>query len=37
MLHAWRLAFHHPTTDAWVEFSAPIPEDFLGLSGPVPD
>lgn len=37
MLHAWRLAFHHPTTGAWVEFSAPIPEDFLGLSGPVPD
>ena len=37
MLHAWRLAFHHPTTGAWVEFSAPIPEDFLRLAGPVPD
>jgi 23S rRNA pseudouridine1911/1915/1917 synthase len=37
MLHAWRLAFHHPTTGAWVEFSAPIPEDILGLSGPIPD
>ena len=37
MLHAWRLAFHHPTTGAWVEFSAPLPEDFLRLSGPVPE
>ena len=37
MLHAWRLAFHHPTTGAWVEFSAPLPEDFLRLSGPIPD
>jgi len=37
MLHAWRLAFHHPVTGAWVEFTAPIPEDFLALSGPVPD
>jgi 23S rRNA pseudouridine1911/1915/1917 synthase len=34
MLHAWRLAFQHPTTDAWVEFTAPVPEDFLRLAGP---
>ncbi|HWU40893.1 MAG TPA: RluA family pseudouridine synthase [Candidatus Acidoferrum sp.] len=34
MLHAWRLAFYHPTTDVWIEFSAPVPKDFLGLIGP---
>lgn len=34
MLHAWRLAFRHPRTGAWVEFTAPIPEDFLRLAGP---
>jgi 23S rRNA pseudouridine1911/1915/1917 synthase len=33
MLHAWRLAFHHPTTGGWVEFTAPVPEDFLRLTG----
>ncbi len=33
MLHAWRLAFHHPTTGAWVEFTAPVPEDFLRVAG----
>lgn len=27
-LHAGRLAFRHPRTGAWVEFSAPPPEDF---------
>ncbi len=37
MLHARRLAFHHPTTGEWLEFEAPLPEDFLRLSGPVPD
>lgn len=36
MLHAWRLAFHHPASGAWVEFTAPIPEDFLRLTGPLP-
>lgn len=35
MLHAWHLAFRHPTTDAWVEFTAPLPEDFLRLTGPL--
>jgi len=37
MLHAWRLAFHHPTTGAWVEFTAPIPEDLSRLGGPLPE
>jgi 23S rRNA pseudouridine1911/1915/1917 synthase len=35
MLHAWRLAFHHPRTGAWLEFTAPIPPDFLRLAGPI--
>ena len=30
-LHAWRLAFHHPTTGVWVEFVAPLPDDFARL------
>jgi len=37
MLHAWRLAFHHPTNGAWVEFTAPVPEDFRRLAGPLPE
>lgn len=36
MLHAWQLAIHHPSTGAWVEFTAPIPEDFLHLAGSIP-
>jgi len=36
MLHAWRLGFHHPRTGAWLEIVAPIPEDLLRLSGPLP-
>ncbi len=36
MLHAWRLGFHHPRTGAWLEVTAPVPEDFLRLSGPLP-
>lgn len=36
MLHAWRLGFHHPRTGAWLEVTAPLPEDFLRLSGPIP-
>lgn len=27
-LHAYRLAFAHPTTDEWVSFEAPLPEHF---------
>jgi 23S rRNA pseudouridine1911/1915/1917 synthase len=36
MLHAWRLGFQHPRTGAWLEVTAPLPEDFLRLSGPLP-
>lgn len=28
MLHARQLAFRHPRTNQWVEFNAPLPEDF---------
>ncbi len=28
MLHAWRLGFFHPRTKGWMEFEAPIPDDF---------
>lgn len=31
MLHAWRLAFHHPMTQEALCFSAPIPPDFSRL------
>lgn len=30
-LHAWRLAFHHPATGEWMEFIAPLPDDFARL------
>jgi len=33
MLHAWRLGFRHPRTGLWLEFLAPIPEDFRQASG----
>jgi len=35
MLHAWRLGFQHPRTGAWLEFTAPVPEDILRLTGPL--
>ncbi len=28
LLHAWKLAFAHPRTGAWVESVAPLPPDF---------
>ena len=28
MLHAWKLAFHHPRTNERKSFAAPLPEDF---------
>jgi len=31
MLHAARLGFVHPVTDRYLEFSAPLPEDYRGL------
>jgi 23S rRNA pseudouridine1911/1915/1917 synthase len=27
-LHAWQLAFHHPASGEWLEFTSPLPEDF---------
>jgi 23S rRNA pseudouridine1911/1915/1917 synthase len=27
-LHAWRLAFHHPATGEWMEFTSPLPKDI---------
>jgi 23S rRNA pseudouridine1911/1915/1917 synthase len=33
LLHAWRLAFRHPASGAWVEFEAPPPPDFLQAIG----
>ncbi len=27
-LHAWRLAFHHPSTGAWMEFKSPLPQEL---------
>jgi len=29
MLHAWKLGFHHPRSEQWREFEAPLPNDFL--------
>ena len=31
MLHAWRLGFTHPRTGKWMEFEAPLPEDFRAV------
>jgi 23S rRNA pseudouridine1911/1915/1917 synthase len=28
MLHAWKLGFHHPRTEEWESFEAPLPDDF---------
>jgi len=28
MLHAWKLGFHHPRTQEWKSFEAPLPDDF---------
>lgn len=36
MLHAWRLGFTHPRTGEWMEFQAPIPQDFID-KGAVPE
>jgi 23S rRNA pseudouridine1911/1915/1917 synthase len=30
-LHAWRLAFHHPASGEWLEFTSPLPEDFASF------
>jgi 23S rRNA pseudouridine1911/1915/1917 synthase len=31
MLHAWKLGFHHPRTEQWMEFETKLPEDFGDL------
>ena len=36
LLHAWQLGFHHPVTGAWLEFTAPVPPDFLAQIGQAP-
>jgi 23S rRNA pseudouridine1911/1915/1917 synthase len=37
LLHAWRIGFRHPVTEAWLEFEAPIPADFRqAMSGDIP-
>jgi 23S rRNA-/tRNA-specific pseudouridylate synthase len=28
MVHAWRLGRFHPKTNEWMEFEAPLQEDF---------
>jgi 23S rRNA pseudouridine1911/1915/1917 synthase len=28
LLHAWKLGLFHPRTNNWMEFEAPLPEDF---------
>ena len=33
MLHAWKLGFSHPRSGQWMEFEAPIPQDFLEKLG----
>ncbi|MDO8494601.1 MAG: RluA family pseudouridine synthase [Deltaproteobacteria bacterium] len=30
-LHAWRLGLHHPITNQWLTFEAPLPEDLQNL------
>lgn len=27
-LHAWRLAFHHPSGGEWMDFNSPLPLDI---------
>ena len=31
MLHAWHLGFRHPVTENWIEFTAEIPQEFVGF------
>lgn len=28
MLHAWKLGLYHPVSSEWMQFEAPLPEDF---------
>jgi 23S rRNA pseudouridine1911/1915/1917 synthase len=34
MLHAWKLGFSHPRTGKRLDFTAPIPPDFLEAGVP---
>ncbi|HYE15753.1 MAG TPA: RluA family pseudouridine synthase, partial [Pyrinomonadaceae bacterium] len=34
-LHAARLAFHHPATNEWEEFSSPLPEEVASALGAI--
>lgn len=31
LLHAYRLGFQHPASGLWMEFKAPLPEDFMTI------
>jgi 23S rRNA pseudouridine1911/1915/1917 synthase len=31
MLHALKLGFYHPKSNEWMEFLAPLPDDFKTL------
>lgn len=37
MLHAWRLGFFHPIQQNWMEFAAPLPDDFQALGVQLPE
>jgi 23S rRNA pseudouridine1911/1915/1917 synthase len=37
MLHAWKLAFHHPRTGERTMFDAPVPPDFADAMRQIPE
>src|SRR6266478_2978737 len=32
-LHAWKLAFYHPASGEWLEFTTQVPDDILAMVG----
>ena len=34
-LHAWTLSFYHPRLEKMMTFAAPLPDDFIELTGPI--
>ncbi|MDD3725676.1 MAG: pseudouridine synthase [Candidatus Ratteibacteria bacterium] len=34
-LHSYRISFFHPFTKQWCRFTAPIPDDFLEITGKI--
>ncbi len=34
MLHAWKLGFFHPNTGEWMQFTSPLPADFVEAGVP---